>query len=376
MNTPRMVSSIISNLPHHLRDGHRPGTVLSAGAHTASDAAFVTSTPCKRRRLQPQAFARAQAAVALDTEQDLGPVVVDGIPRVETAEPYLTETYQWQGNGIHYAVAGEGKPVLLVHGFGASVGHWRKNIPLLAQTHKVYALDLLGFGQSDKPLIAYSIEMWKQLVLDFMHDVIDGPAVLVGNSLGSLICLVACTERPDSIAGLIMLNCAGGMNNKAISDDWRIKLATPVFLLIDVLLSRQRIARYLFDRFRSRENLRKVLGRVYRNPAAVDDALIDLIYTPSSMDGALEAFVSIITGPAGPRPEDHLPNVACPVGILWGSNDPFTPLDGPVGKYFKQLPSKQSNISFLELPGVGHCPHDDRPELVNAEIQAFLAQHH
>lgn len=104
MNTPRMVSSIISNLPHHLRDGHRPGTVLSAGAHTASDAAFVTSTPCKRRRLQPQAFARAQAAVALDTEQDLGPVVVDGIPRVETAEPYLTETYQWQGNGIHYAV--------------------------------------------------------------------------------------------------------------------------------------------------------------------------------------------------------------------------------------------------------------------------------
>ena len=47
---------------------------------------------------------------------------------------------------------------------------------------------------------------------------------------------------------------------QAISDDWRIKLATPIFLLIDILLSRQRIARYLFDRFRSPDNLRKVLS--------------------------------------------------------------------------------------------------------------------
>lgn len=52
----------------------------------------------------------------------------------------------------------------------------------------------------------------------------------------------------------------------------------------------------------------------------------------TGMDGALEAFVSIITGPAGPRPEDHLPNVACPVGILWGSNDPYVHVVGTLGK--------------------------------------------
>ena len=68
-------------------------------------------------------------------------------------------------------MAGSGPPCLLVHGFGASSGHWRKNVPLLAQAHKVFALDLLGFGRSDKPLLAYSIDLWRDLVLDFLTEV-------------------------------------------------------------------------------------------------------------------------------------------------------------------------------------------------------------
>jgi hypothetical protein len=63
----------------------------------------------------------------------------------------------------------------------------------------------------------------------------------------------------DRIRGVALLNCAGGMNNKAISDDWRIKLAMPLFLLIDFLLSQPPVARYLFDRFRNPENVRQVL---------------------------------------------------------------------------------------------------------------------
>ena len=74
-----------------------------------------------------------------------------------TAQPVLStsaieiQSWQWQGHQIQYTVTGTGQPLVLIHGFGASIGHWRKNIPVLAQAgYQVFALDLLGFGGSDK----------------------------------------------------------------------------------------------------------------------------------------------------------------------------------------------------------------------------------
>lgn len=293
-------------------------------------------------------------------------------------EAYSVNTWQWRGHTIKYAVAGEGKPVLFIHGFGASMGHYRKNIPPIASAgFKVFAIDILGFGASSKPILEYTIELWRDLVLDFMAEFIDTPTVLIGNSLGSLIALAAAAEAPEgAVAGVTLLNCAGGMNNKAVADDWRIKLAMPIFLLIDALLARPKVARYLFDRFRTPDTLRSVLLGVYSDPTAVDEALIELIYGPSCEEGALEAFVSIITGPAGPRPQDLIQRINAPLLLLWGEKDTFTPLDGPIGMYFQSLPNSRAQTQIKILPGVGHCPHDDVPELVNVALKEWLAVYH
>ena len=69
---------------------------------------------------------------------------------------------------------------------------------------------------------------------------------------------------------------------QAAADDWRLKLAYPLLMLLDFLLARRRIAQYFFDKFRDPKNLKAVLARVYGDPALVDDALVDMIYTPSS----------------------------------------------------------------------------------------------
>jgi len=62
---------------------------------------------------------------------------------------------------------GTGRPLVLIHGFGA-IGHWRKNIPVLAAGgYQVFALDLLGFGGSDKPALDYTLELWEELLKDF-----------------------------------------------------------------------------------------------------------------------------------------------------------------------------------------------------------------
>lgn len=99
-----------------------------------------------------------------------------------------------------------------------------------------------------------------------------------------------------------------------------------------------------------------------------------IIREPANDEGALDAFVSIVTGPPGPSPLQLIPRISVSVLVLWGSVDPFTPLDGPVGKYFSALPTQLSNISLFVLDGVGHCPHDDRPELVHARLLPWLEQ--
>ncbi|XP_047151965.1 pheophytinase, chloroplastic [Vigna umbellata] len=293
-------------------------------------------------------------------------------------------TWQWKGQySINYFVSSDSPqqlqanhpPLLLVHGFGASIPHWRRNINILAQNYTVYAIDLLGFGASDKPPgFQYTMETWAQLILDFLNEVIQKPTVLIGNSVGSLACLIAASDSNQTLVrGIVLLNCAGGMNNKAIVDDWRIKLLLPLLWLIDFLLKQKGIASAIFERVKQRENLRNVLSSVYGNKESVDEELVEIIREPANAPGALDAFVSIVTGPPGPNPVVLMPNISLPVLLLWGDEDPFTPIDGPVGKYFSSLPSQQENVKLFLLEGVGHCPHDDRPDLVHEKLLPWLA---
>ncbi|KAF5450036.1 hypothetical protein F2P56_030418 [Juglans regia] len=100
------------------------------------------------------------------------------------------------------------------------------------------------------------METWAQLILDFLKEIVQKPTVLVGNSVGSLACVIAASESSRSLVqGLVLLNCAGGMNNKAIVDDWRIKLLVPLLWLFDFLLSQRGIASTIFENVRKRYHI-------------------------------------------------------------------------------------------------------------------------
>jgi len=268
-----------------------------------------------------------------------------------------------------------------VHGFGASSDHWRFNVgPLAAAGYRVLALDLLGFGGSAKPDAVYSVDLWRDQVLDFVAEKVGSsspqPVTLVGNSLGSLVALSAAAASPSTFAGLVCLNLAGGMNSKArgLDDDWRLQLARPIFALIDFLLSIRPLARRIFDGVRAPENLKGVLLSVYRNADAVDADLVDLIARPAGQEGALGAFITIITGDPGPKPQELLPGWTGPLLFVWGDADPFTPVDGPVGQWAASLATSRPGTTFELLADVGHCPHDDRPEEVHSRLLPWLGK--
>ena len=283
------------------------------------------------------------------------------------AAPAIAQDWQWQGETIRWTVAGEGQPLILLHGFGASIGHWRKNIPALAAGgYRVYAIDLLGFGASSKPDREYSMDLWAELVGDFWAAHVRQPAWLIGNSIGALLSLMLLVEQRDRFQGGVLLNCAGGLNHRPEEMFWLLGWVMSSFAKV---VNTPRIGPFVFNQVRQRFRIRQTLKQVYGNRAAVTDELVDLLYKPSCDEGAHKVFAAILRAPAGPSPKELLPQLDRPLLVLWGEADPWTPVSA--GELFRTATSQQA-IEYQTLPATGHCPHDERPELVNPLILHWL----
>ncbi|UBF25533.1 alpha/beta fold hydrolase [Kovacikia minuta CCNUW1] len=262
---------------------------------------------------------------------------------------------------------GIGRPLLLVHGFGASLGHWGKNIPVLAAAgYQVFAIDLLGFGGSDKPALDYTLDVWQELLRDFWATHIQEPTVFMGNSIGGLLCLMMLADYPEISAGGILLNCAGGLNHRP--DELNLPLRLMMGAFTQVVRSKL-IGPFLFDRIREKNRLRRTLQQVYRNRDAVTDELVDLIHTPSCDVGAQRVFASILTAPPGPSPGELLPRIKAPLLVLWGEADPWTPIS--IATIYQKF-GKTNPVTLIPIPDTGHCPHDENPEVVNQHVLEWL----
>jgi pimeloyl-ACP methyl ester carboxylesterase len=283
------------------------------------------------------------------------------------------QQWQWQGHRIRYQTTGTSGPVLiLIHGFGASSDHWRKNLPELGVAHRVYAIDLLGFGLSAKPTptpeLPYSFETWAQLVLDFSQQIIGEPVFLIGNSIGCIVALQAAVTVPTQIRGVIMLNCSLRMlhERKRQALPWPQRTFSPWFQKI---LAIQPIGHFFFGRLARPSVVRNILKKAYARTEAVTDELIEFLMRPAQDPGAADVFLAFIQYSQGPLAEDLLPQLNCPVLCLWGAQDPWEPISQ--GQAYGKFPAV---TEFIALEGVGHCPQDEAPELVNPLIQRWVAQ--
>ena len=290
--------------------------------------------------------------------------------QLTTTTSFEKLTWNWKGYKIQYTVMGEGSPLVLVHGFGASIGHWRKNIPFLASGgYRVFAIDLLGFGGSDKPPLNYTMELWSELLKDFQAAHIQAPTVFIGNSIGALLSLMAIALHPETAAGAVLINCAGGLSHRPHELNPPLRVAMSAFNR----LVRSRITgEVIFNRVRQKAQIRRTLLQVYRNREAVTDELVDLLYAPSCDPGAQHVFASILSADPGPTPAQLLPKVKHPLFVIWGADDPWTPITGT--KIFQQASENGQQIQITPIPKAGHCPHDEVPDIVNPLILEWLGK--
>jgi pimeloyl-ACP methyl ester carboxylesterase len=285
----------------------------------------------------------------------------------------VNSTWMWRGYQINYRAEGEtGPAVLLIHGFGASVGHWRKNIPVLARSCRCYAIDLIGFGASAKPQpgadIEYTFETWAELVVDFCREVIGSPTNLVGNSIGCIVALQAAVTEPELFTGVALLNCSLRLlhDRKRVDMPWYQQWGTPV---LQSILTIPEVGKFFFRQLAQRKVVRKILLQAYHRPEAVTEELIDILMAPAADAGAADVFLTFTAYSWGPLPEDLLPQLTCPAIAIWGAADPWEAI--ALGRELMNVPTIGE---FIELPAVGHCPQDEAPELVNPILEKWILQ--
>ncbi|MGF1488324.1 MAG: alpha/beta fold hydrolase [Prochloraceae cyanobacterium] len=278
--------------------------------------------------------------------------------------------WQWQGNSIYYVKSGSRQPgrppLLLIHGFGASTDHWKKNIAGLDRDFEVWAIDLLGFGRSAKPNLEYGGSLWRDQLHDFITEVIGTPAVLAGNSLGGYSALCLAAERPSSAAGLILLNSAGPFSEvetKKKSNPLQDSIGKSIrFVLL------QSWANYFLFKFVQRKSfIRQTLEKVYLDRSAVTEELIEDLYRPSLDKGAPQVFASVFKSRQGKKVDELLSELKCPLLMLWGEGDPWMNARDKGEKFRQYYP--QLTEYYLQA---GHCPHDEIPDRVNELISSWV----
>ncbi|KAI4317471.1 hypothetical protein L6164_025338 [Bauhinia variegata] len=285
-----------------------------------------------------------------------------------------TSTWNWRGYAIRYQFSGNSGPALvLVHGFGANSDHWRKNIPVLAKSNRVYSIDLIGYGYSDKPnprLIGdnsfYTFETWAAQLNDFCNDVVKDEAFFICNSIGGVVGLQAAVMQPQICKGIILLNISLRLLH-ITKQPWYGK---PFIRSFQRLLRDTAVGKLFFNYVATKESVRSILCQCYHDTSKVTDELVDIILNPGLEPGAAEVFLEFICYSGGPLPEELLPKVKCPVLIAWGDKDPWEPIE--LGRNYRNFGSVED---FIVLPNVGHCPQDEAPDLVNPLVESFMARH-
>ena len=285
--------------------------------------------------------------------------------------------FQFESWRCHWRCTGaaDRPAMVLLHGFGASSGHWRDNAEAIAAAgYRVYAMDLLGFGQSDQPGGRLDNRLWSRQLQCFLEQIVGKPAVVAGNSLGSLVGLTTAVFRPELVIAVAAaplpdptLLSPLPLRRSPWSRRWQrwlvllVSRCLPLGLLIAVL--------------RQNPLLRMGLASAYAGSERIDNELVQLIRWPASRSTAGRALGAMVRGmalrPARATAPQLLLRLNRPLLLLWGRRDRLVP---PViaERVVQQAPAGLAELHWLE--GLGHCPHDEAPETFNRALIGWLKQ--
>jgi len=263
---------------------------------------------------------------------------------VAAPEPQKVEAGGWT---LRYLAMGEheGRPLVLIHGFGGDLNNWLFTQPALAENHRVYAVDLPGHGGSTKDAGPWDVPALSQALVSFLDALDVAKAHLVGHSLGGAVALETALAHPARVASLSLIAPAG--------------LGTEIdAAFIDGFINANR-----------RKQLHEVLAKLFANPALVSRDMAEDVLKFKRLDGATQALSAIAAANfAGGRQSrllrDRIGEIGIPIQVIWGADDRILPAQHAQG-----LPH---NVGVHVLAGAGHMPHMEKAAEVNRLLAALV----
>jgi pimeloyl-ACP methyl ester carboxylesterase len=281
--------------------------------------------------------------------------------RIDWNPSLSPQTIQINGHTIFYTVKGEGKPLLLIHGYGAGIWVWEKQIEVLAQSYRVYALDLIGHGFSDRPKISYTPEAYIHFLKDFMDGVGIEKATLIGNSMGGGMAWAMAIRYPERVDRLILINC--------VPPDVLRQVKNESFRMLKAIKDIP-ILPYLVLAARNKNSIRQILLECTLDIRLITPEIINRQYQLSKIKGTTWALYSTFKhAEEALELKDQLALIHQPTLFVWGDRDLIFPLE--VGEKLHQT---ISGSKFLRVEKSGHIPMWETPDQVNQAILDFLQE--
>jgi pimeloyl-ACP methyl ester carboxylesterase len=272
-------------------------------------------------------------------------------------------TFGWRGHRVAYTRLGQGSPVILVHGIHALAWshEWRRVAADLARHHTVYALDLLGFGRSDRPALRYTAALYVSLLDDFARRAVGEPAALVASSR-SAAWAIALGARDAARFPALVLVAPTGLT--------RLDVHAPApgrtTLARDVVAS-PLLGHGVWSSLVTRASVRQLLRASYADKSLVTDDLVEAYWQSAHQRGARHAPASFIGHLLDLDIREPFRRLTQPTFIVWGEQAAASPVDE-----IRPFMAARRDFRYVILDPAGDMPHDERPADFVRLVTEFL----
>jgi pimeloyl-ACP methyl ester carboxylesterase len=274
--------------------------------------------------------------------------------------------FEWRGRRLFFAHrkarTRKGRPLLLIHGIHPAAWsyEWRANVDALSEAHDVFALDLLGFGMSDRPQARYSARLYLRLIDDFARQQIGEPTTLVATSLSAAYAAVLGARDPGQYPSLVLIEPTGLVRRNGAATTG----GDVARLVVDAPL----VGSAVFNALASRRSLRYWLERAYVDLDFVTPELVDIYHRAAHQPGARHAPAAFLSGHMNLDVRGAVRRLRQPVMLIWGEQAVETPVEDARG--FLAL---NAAIQLAILDPAGMLPHDEQSSEFNGVVTRFLA---
>jgi len=281
-------------------------------------------------------------------------------PYFEAFERLPIYTVPVQGHNLAYLDVGQGRPVILIHGFGGSMWQWEHQQRPLSAEFRLITPDLIGSGLSDKPDIEYRPDQMLDYFVGFMDALRIPQATLVGNSMGAGLAIGMALAHPDRVSQLVLIDgLPANVRERVTSPSIQRALDTPAPSWL------ASFGNWLFGGVM----IESVLKEIVHDPALLTPAVIERSNRNRQRPGMIRPLMTVRdslslweSGFARRIGEiDH------PTLIVWGEEDRVFPL--VIGEELQRM---IKGSSLVRIPNAGHIPQWERPDLANRAMIDFL----